>query len=105
MDDSTNELQHNENQRRFLALERMMLAQGQAHAADMTELRTLISENTSLSVDIVSIMNFSKNTTRHIVTLGRFLSACARLLLPIVMLYGVIRGLQTGHFPSLKDLL
>lgn len=101
----TDAARHADNQRRLSALEQMMIAQGEANAKDMAELRKMITENTSLTVDIVSIMNFSKNTARWIVNFGRFLSATAKVLLPIIMLYSVFRGIQSGHWPTLKDLL
>ncbi|MDB5777626.1 MAG: hypothetical protein JWP38_3759 [Herbaspirillum sp.] len=96
---------HADNQARLSSLEEMMVAQGAAHAKDMAELRSMIKENTTLTADIASIMNFSINTASRIVKVGKFLSATAKILLPIAMLYGVVKGIQTGHFPTLKDLL
>lgn len=103
-DDAEN-ARHLDNQRRLSSLEEMMIAQGAAHSKDMAELRKLITENTSLTADIANIMNFSKNTARSIISIGKFLSTTSKILLPIALLYGAFKGIQTGHFPSLKDLL
>lgn len=81
-------------------------------SANMTEMRKLIQENTALTKDmrdktaaVVSILSFSETSVTWIVKIARFLSVAAKILLPIVILYGAIKGISKGHFPTWEDLL
>jgi RecB family endonuclease NucS len=80
--------------------------------AAVEETRGMIAENTRITqqnVDqtaaVVSIITFSETSARKIVKIGRFFSVAARIILPIVILYGTILGIMHGKFPSWKDLI
>lgn len=82
------------------------------NAASNKEMRGLIQENTKLTKEmrdktaaVVSILSFSESSVTWIVKIARFLSVAAKILLPIVILYGAIRGISKGHFPTWEDLL
>lgn len=79
---------------------------------DRQSLCMLLEENTRITQSncdktqtIVSIMNFSETSAKRVVRTGKWLSAAAKILIPIVVLYGTIAGIAHGKFPSLKDLL
>jgi len=74
--------------------------------AAVEETRGMIAENTRITqqnVDqtaaVVSIITLSETSARRIVKIGRFVSMAARIILPIVMLYGTVVGISHGKFP------
>lgn len=80
--------------------------------ASMDEMRSLIAENTQLTKDmrdktaaVVSILSFSETSATRVVKVARFLSGVAKILLPIVILYGAVQGMMHGRFPRWEDLL
>ena len=89
-----------------------MMQQLEAGRETMLALQESIAENTritQLNADqtktVVSIISFSETSAHFIVKVGRFISMSARILLPIVMLYGTIVGIAHGKFPTWKDLI
>jgi transcriptional regulator with GAF, ATPase, and Fis domain len=89
-----------------------ILARLDAGQKTMGMLQTAIEENTRITqqnneqtASIVSIMSFSEKSATRVVKFARFISLASKILLPPVVLYGAIKGIAAGHFPSLKDLL
>ena len=71
----------------------------------ITENTRLTKENMAATATIVSIVSFSENSAKRVVKIGRFMSMAAKILLPIVMLYGTVVGIAHGKFPTWKDLI
>lgn len=89
-----------------------MISRLNSDQRERKELRDALAENTTLTrnsneklASVFAIMNFTDKSAKRIVKLGRFLSAAAKIILPIVALYGAGMAIYNGHFPSLKDLL
>jgi len=66
--------------------------------------RVTQSSNARLQT-IFAIMEFSENSARWTVKAGRILSRIAKVLIPIIVLYGVVKGISNGEMPKLKDFL
>jgi hypothetical protein len=76
-----------------------------AVAAALGENTRITQSNNERMQTIFAIMTFSENTARWTVRAGRILSRVAKVLIPIVVFYGVVKGLWNGELPKLKDFL